>query len=84
MDKLDYTKIRWQCRRGMLELDIILLGFFDQYFATLAPSEQQQFIKLLEQADSSLYAWFLGYEAPSLDLLPMIQHIKETQSHPQG
>ncbi|MCW9022639.1 MAG: succinate dehydrogenase assembly factor 2, partial [Sedimenticola sp.] len=29
-------QLRWQCRRGMLELDYILVGFLDQHFTDLA------------------------------------------------
>jgi antitoxin CptB len=42
----------------MLELDLLLLPFFDEVFAELESDEQQAFIKLLEQEDPELFRWF--------------------------
>jgi antitoxin CptB len=83
MNDVEYTRLRWQCRRGMLELDIILLGFFDHYFKELDVSDQDAFVRLLDRPDTSLYAWFLGYEAPPAELLPIIQRIQATQPRSQ-
>lgn len=58
-------KIRWQCRRGMLELDIILEKFFDQHFVTLTVSEKKAFVELLNQSDQTLYVWLLGGKKPT-------------------
>lgn len=62
---INLNKIRWQCRRGMLELDIVLEKFFDRSFSQLNPTEQQIFIKILNEPDPSLYAWLLGHEIPT-------------------
>ena len=64
-DELNLRKIRWQCRRGMLELDIILEKFFDQQFEKLSANEKQAFVELLDRSDASLYAWLLKYEKPT-------------------
>lgn len=37
---IDAGKIRWKCRRGMLELDIILENFYEQQFQTLTNDEK--------------------------------------------
>jgi antitoxin CptB len=63
--KLDIAKLRWQCRRGMLELDIILNQFLTSVFPTLTKKEQQQFQQLLSVDDPTLYAWLMGTEKPS-------------------
>ena len=42
----------------MLELDLLLMPFFDEVFAELESDEQQAFIKLLEQEDPELFQWF--------------------------
>lgn len=65
MDESNVRKIRWQCRRGMLELDIVLEKFFDNSFVKLNKTEQQAFVNLLDQPDPLLYAWLLGHEKPS-------------------
>lgn len=42
----------------MLELDLLLLPYFDEVFAGLCSDEQGAFIKLLEQDDPDLWDWF--------------------------
>jgi antitoxin CptB len=77
IDEFNLRKIRWQCRRGMLELDIVLEKFFDSTFLKLNAAEQQAFINLLDQPDPMLYAWLLGHEEPAdAQNLMMIKKIK--------
>ncbi len=56
------ARLRWECRRGMLELDLILLPFVENKFATLSADEQAIFIKLLACTDQDLYGWFIGHQ----------------------
>lgn len=72
----DLAKIRWQCRRGMLELDILLERFLNKHFENLTESEKKLFIQLLEQPDPTLYAWLMGYETPDLIYQDIIKKIK--------
>lgn len=55
------ARLRWACRRGMLELDLFLEPFFEQAYPTLTPEEQQTFVRLLEFPDPDLFAWFMGH-----------------------
>lgn len=57
-------KIRWKCRRGMLELDMILLNFFDKKYASLSPVQQKEFCDFLDYPDPVLFDWLLGYAVP--------------------
>ena len=52
-------QIRWRCHRGMLELDMIFMPFFDLFFETLSELEQQCFVDLLQKPDPVLLAWCL-------------------------
>lgn len=58
LSELEYNRLRWRSRRGMLELDLLLLPFFDEVFDDLPESEQTVFIRLLEQDDPDLLMWF--------------------------
>jgi antitoxin CptB len=58
-------RLRWQCRRGMLELDVLLEGFLNQHYTTLSPRLQRHFIKLLEFPDPIIHAWCVGGENPA-------------------
>ena len=48
----------WRSRRGMLELDLLLVPFLEDVYLTLPASEQQLFERLLEQDDPDLLQWF--------------------------
>ena len=51
----------------MLELDLLLLPFFDEVFSELNADEQAVFVRLLEQDDPDLLQWF-SQNGTSLDL----------------
>ncbi|HYF97663.1 MAG TPA: succinate dehydrogenase assembly factor 2 [Coxiellaceae bacterium] len=57
-------RIRWKCRRGMLELDLMLLKFFNEKFVSLSAEEKQQFEALLEQPDPVLQEYLYGLAIP--------------------
>ena len=48
-------RIRWDCRRGMLELDIVLARFLEQDFARLSAQEVEAFRGLLAYPDTDLW-----------------------------
>lgn len=58
------ARIRWQCRRGMLELDLLLLRFFDQYYLQLDNATQKLFEQFLTNNDQDLFSWLVKKEAP--------------------
>ncbi len=62
MSILDRARVKWACRRGMLELDVILMPFFDMCFDELNDQEKNEFVDLLACDDPDLFAWFMGYQ----------------------
>jgi len=60
----DKERLRWQCRRGMLELDMLLENFLDQQFDHLSAIEQNDFIQLLKQPDPFLISWITEDNVP--------------------
>jgi len=58
LSELELNRLRWRSRRGMLELDLLLLPFFDEAFRQLPDAEQTAFTRLLEQEDPDLLQWF--------------------------
>lgn len=68
----DMDRLRWQCRRGMLELDEILLRYLEQRFASAPPEEQSQFRRLLDVEDPVLNEWLLLGRSPAEGSLGMI------------
>lgn len=61
----DADRIRWHCRRGLLELDLILERFMDRHYESLDPETQAVFKELLERPDNDLLDWALGRGAPA-------------------
>ena len=59
------AKMNWQCRRGMLELDLILGRFVKNHLNSLSEEQFLSLEKLLSNQDPDLYAWFMGYETPT-------------------
>jgi len=57
------ARLKWACRRGMLELDVLLLPFVEQAFDDLTFAEQETFERLLTCDDPDLYAWMMGHQA---------------------
>lgn len=52
-------RLRWQCRRGMLELDLILQAFLDKSYLNLSPEDQNQFEQLLTYSDQVIYSYLI-------------------------
>lgn len=55
----DMDRLRWQCRRGMLELDEILLRYLEGPFLQASVEEQEAFRQLLAVEDPVLNGWLL-------------------------
>ena len=72
-----HRQIKYQCRRGMLELDTILQRAFTQRFPAFSAEDQQLFAELLEQEDTTLLLWLTGREIPeNKELARLIELIR--------
>ena len=58
MGELD--RIRWRCRRGLLELDLVLQRFVDRHYSGLTPDQKRAFETLLEAPDNDLLDLAMG------------------------
>jgi antitoxin CptB len=71
-------RLRWQCRRGMLELDVLLGNFLEQAYLGLSSDEQVMFVKLLECNDQELFEWLTDKRAPTdPDINLMIKKVRQ-------
>jgi antitoxin CptB len=81
MEAADATRNRlaWQCRRGMRELDELLLGFLRARYSGLGSSEIESFSRLLEYPDSVLLEWLTGHMVPAdRDVAHIVREIRHT------
>ena len=60
----EMNRLFWHSRRGMLELDILLVPFAKEVYPSLSEEDQQRYVKLLTCEDVDLFAWFMGREVP--------------------
>ena len=58
----DKARLKWACRRGMLELDVLFMPFVDDAYEHLTEDKRVIFERLLECDDPELFAWFMGHE----------------------
>ncbi|MGD9591447.1 MAG: succinate dehydrogenase assembly factor 2 [Candidatus Berkiella sp.] len=61
--EIEYEKLRWACRRGMLELDLFLVPFFEACFNNLTSKEQLAMKSLLSATDPELLGWLMAHQA---------------------
>jgi antitoxin CptB len=75
---MEYNRLVWASRRGMLELDLILQPFIENVYRDLGDVEQQMFDMLLEEQDQDLFNWFLKRQDPDNEhLLRIVTIVRE-------
>ncbi len=60
----ELSRLRWQCRRGMKELDVLLEAYLNTRFGQAALAEQHAFAALLELPDPVLMSYIVGRASP--------------------
>ena len=74
----DLQRLRWRCRRGLLELDVVLKNFLDKGYASLTAAEREAFDKLLAVPDNVLWAYVQGSEnPPEKELRQLVSKIRK-------
>lgn len=56
----EIERVRWRCRRGMLELDLVLGRFVERFYAGLDGSAREAFNALLDMPDAILWDMITG------------------------
>ena len=69
------AKLIWNCRRGMLELDLILTRFIP-HLDSLTDVQVSAFEQLLATIDPQLYNWLIGQEQPEKELADIVTTIR--------
>ena len=61
----EHDRIRWRCRRGLLELDLVLERFLARRFDGLDVELRRRFDELLDEPDNDLLDLALGRAEPA-------------------
>ncbi|MBK6805999.1 MAG: succinate dehydrogenase assembly factor 2 [Betaproteobacteria bacterium] len=77
MDERRLARLRWRCRRGMLENDIVLERFLASRGAAITDEELAMLDRLLDLTDGDLWDLIAGRaEAPDASLAPMVRALR--------
>jgi len=75
------SALRWRCRRGMLELDILLNEFIDKHYILLNKSQKEILDQVLDYPDQLLFDLFLGHmESSDTKVSDLVQTIRQSAS----
>lgn len=77
MSDINRFRIEWECRRGMRELDKMIMPFYKSHFDTLTEEQQQTFVNMLGYTDPELFRWFMHQiPAPTQEISDLIELIR--------
>lgn len=75
---MEYNRLLWASRRGMLELDLVLQSFLEKHYHQLPQDDKERFWRLLEAEDQDLFVWFMKRGDPEdPDLQRIVQVIRD-------
>ena len=83
MNDLEYRKLCWRARRGMWELDQLLVPYCEEVVRGLSASAQESFARLLKEEDADLLNWFSLEGSPEdKELKSLISDILKWKRNP--
>jgi len=56
---MELAKLKWQCRRGSLELDLVLKNYLDTVYLQADNEEKARFVEMLKWDDDVLLNFFV-------------------------
>ena len=68
LDERSLSKLRWRCRRGLLENDLFVERFFRRHEAGLTLAQVQGLQGLMDLSDNDLLDLLLGRKEPAGEL----------------
>src|SRR5690606_36422913 len=76
VEQSELNRLFWQSRRGMLELDVLLVLFVKEVYPELDEEDQRRYRKLLSCEDQDMFGWFMEHGEPEdEDLRRMVRMI---------
>lgn len=77
------ARLRWRCRRGVKELDVLLERFLARHLARLSPAQVATLGRLLDATDPDLMDWVLGRQPPpQVDYVPLLKMLRDLLQPP--
>ena len=74
---LSERRLRWLLRRGMKELDVMVMRYHAQRYATAPAEERAAFARLLTTAeDPDIWSWTMGYAEPPAEYAALLEQLR--------
>ncbi|ALV07219.1 FAD assembly factor SdhE [Roseateles depolymerans] len=84
INERDLSKLKWRCRRGLLENDLFIERFFRRHESQLTEFHAEGLRQLMDLADNDLLDLMLARKEPSDDLArPDVQAVLAMLRTPQ-
>ncbi len=61
----DLKRLKWRCRRGIREMDIMFVRFLDTHYPTLNDQQKLAFERLIDVSDLDILDWLLKRQQPT-------------------
>ena len=74
-DDRQFDRVLWRSRRGMLELDLVLVDFVRARYALLPCAEQAAYRGLLDQDDWTVWEWLQRRATPPAAYARIVENI---------
>ena len=75
-------RLRWRCRRGMLELDLLLGAFLDRGYDEMDERGRAVFARLIAYPDPTLFRLLMGFiQAADREVADVVARIRSAQDH---
>ena len=78
----ELSRLRWLCRRGMKELDLVLTNYLEQHYSDAGEREQAGFRQLLGLQDPELYNLILGKQSTDDSEMAEVVRIIRQETRP--
>ncbi|MDK2777668.1 MAG: succinate dehydrogenase assembly factor 2 [Pseudomonadota bacterium] len=77
-DDIEAKRVRWHSRRGMLELDVLLVPFAEEAYTSLSAEDKVRYRQLLDCEDPDLFTWFMEHIIPDdPDIARIVKLVQE-------
>ncbi len=75
------SRLIWRCRRGIREMDILLLDYLESHYDDASDEDQNTFGELLEENDLDILSWIMEKTSPDEKYIDLITFIRESATN---
>ncbi|MGQ0621706.1 MAG: succinate dehydrogenase assembly factor 2 [Panacagrimonas sp.] len=73
----DDRRLRWLLRRGMKELDVMVMRYHAQRYPQAPAAERTAFVRMMETAeDPDIWAWSMGYDTTPAEYADVVEQLR--------